>query len=115
MESSMALGTGLVVIIVPVLIGLGVKVGLGILVGKIAQNKGYGFAGFFILGLFFFLIGLIVALCLSDKNQQSSNITNVINTPNSNSDELLKLKKLLDENIITQEEFDAKKRQLLGL
>jgi len=30
-------------------------------------------------------------------------------------EEILKFKKLLDEGIITQEEFDAKKKQLLGL
>ena len=30
-------------------------------------------------------------------------------------DEILKFKKLLDEGIITQEEFDLKKKQLLGL
>ncbi len=33
----------------------------------------------------------------------------------STADELAKYKKLLDEKIITQEEFDAKKKQLLGL
>ena len=33
----------------------------------------------------------------------------------SNTDELKKLKDLLDAGIITQEEFDAKKKQLLGL
>lgn len=40
------------------------------------------------------------------------------NTPNENNsvaEELLKFKKLLGDNIITQEEFDAKKKQLLGL
>ncbi len=30
-------------------------------------------------------------------------------------DDLIKLKKLLDMNVITQEEFDAKKKQILGL
>ena len=36
--------------------------------------------------------------------------------PQSNSmDDLVKLKSLLDSGIITQEEFDAKKKQLLGL
>lgn len=35
-------------------------------------------------------------------------------TPSS-ADELLKWKKLLDEGAITQEEYDAKKKQLLGL
>ena len=30
-------------------------------------------------------------------------------------DEILKYKELMDDGIITQEEFDAKKKQLLGL
>ena len=33
----------------------------------------------------------------------------------SNYDEIIKLKDLLDNGIITQEEFDAKKKELLGL
>ena len=36
-------------------------------------------------------------------------------TSNSNADELKKFKELLDSGIITQEEFDAKKKQILGL
>ena len=35
--------------------------------------------------------------------------------PQSNADELKKFKELLDSGVITQEEFDAKKKQLLGL
>jgi len=35
--------------------------------------------------------------------------------PQSNADELKKFKELLDSGIISQEEFDAKKKQLLGL
>jgi predicted Zn-dependent peptidase len=35
--------------------------------------------------------------------------------PQSNADELKKFKELLDSGIITQEEFDEKKKQLLGL
>ena len=35
--------------------------------------------------------------------------------PQSNADELKKYKELLDAGVITQEEFDAKKKQLLGL
>ena len=33
----------------------------------------------------------------------------------SEADELMKFKKLLDDGVITQEEFDAKKKQILGL
>ena len=39
-----------------------------------------------------------------------------ISTQNSSAaDELKKFKELLDMEVITQEEFDAKKKQLLGL
>ena len=46
----------------------------------------------------------------SINNQQ----TTVIN-PTSGTDELRKFKQLLDEGIISQEEFDTKKKQILGL
>ena len=39
----------------------------------------------------------------------------IINQAASSADELKKFKELLDMGIITQEEFDAKKKQLLGL
>lgn len=39
----------------------------------------------------------------------------VQNIPQSNADELAKFKQLLDSGAITQEEYDAKKKQLLGL
>jgi hypothetical protein len=42
-------------------------------------------------------------------------LRSVSSKENSPADEIRKYKKLLDEDIITQEEFDAKKRQLLGL
>lgn len=40
---------------------------------------------------------------------------NPVAAPASSADELLKFKQLLDSGAITQEEFDAKKKQLLGL
>lgn len=45
------------------------------------------------------------------KENDEVNDNNVI----SSADEILKFKKLLDDGIITQEEFEAKKKQLLGL
>ena len=42
-------------------------------------------------------------------------VTNSNNNQPSQADELKKYKDLLDSGIITQEEFDAKKKQLLGL
>ena len=48
------------------------------------------------------------------KVKASTPITNITQAQ-SNADELKKFKDLLDSGIITQEEFDAKKKQLLGL
>lgn len=50
---------------------------------------------------------------LSAKNTENQKTVNP--TPLSAADELKKFKELLDSGIITQEEFDAKKKQLLGL
>lgn len=38
-----------------------------------------------------------------------------LNTKGSDADELIKFKSLLDDGVITQEEFNAKKKQILGL
>ena len=51
--------------------------------------------------------------------ERQSNVMKPVETkvdiPLSNADELKKFKDLLDSGVITQEEFDAKKKQLLGL
>ena len=51
------------------------------------------------------------------KKQYSVVVANPTNTQtiNNSPDDLIKLKELLDKGIITQEEFDAKKKQILGL
>lgn len=57
-------------------------------------------------------------LVINRQNEKDkSNPTEIIKEtqPLSNADELKKYKDLLDQGIITQEEFDAKKKQLLGL
>ena len=43
------------------------------------------------------------------------NTSNTDNTSDGTADELKKYKELLDAGVITQEEFDLKKKQLLGL
>jgi len=47
--------------------------------------------------------------------QQQSELAATVSHPISTADELLKFKSLLDSGIISQAEFDAKKRQLLEL
>lgn len=50
---------------------------------------------------------------LEERRRSLRNGTQV--QPISSADEIAKFKKLLDDGVITQEEFDAKKKQLLGL
>jgi len=52
---------------------------------------------------------------ITSENIKHSIVTNFDEPHYSNLDELPKLKKLLDDGIITQEEFELKKKQLLGL
>lgn len=70
----------------------------------------------FFLGWTF--IGWVVALVWSLGNTKAKRVTveNMNqNKAEDNLDKLLKLKKLLDEGVISQEEFDLKKQKLLNL
>ncbi len=58
----------------------------------------------------------IISDLLVERQGKSNTSTTVIQeVPQSNADELKKFKELLDMGVITKEEFDAKKKQLLGL
>ncbi len=50
-----------------------------------------------------------------DECKKAKNTPTVVSQQLSTADELKKFKELLDMGVITQEEFDAKKKQLLGL
>ncbi len=56
----------------------------------------------------------ISKLIVERQNKETKTET-VVKQETSNADELKKYKDLLDGGVITQEEFDAKKKQLLGL
>ena len=59
----------------------------------------------------------ISQLLMERQDESNKPIETVVKQeiPQSNADELAKFKSLLDSGIITQEEFEAKKKQLLGL
>ena len=60
-------------------------------------------------------IGTVLAQKINER-QQNTQINAKANENTSNAmDDLVKLKSLMDAGIISQEEFDAKKKQLLGL
>ena len=75
------------------------------------MKEGYGAGISFCAGFFLGLIGLVVMLVLEDKNH-----TKTAQTPpvESVADEIIKYKQLLDEGIITEEEFPAKKTEIVG-
>ena len=58
------------------------------------------------LGLIFGWIAVLIIACLSISKQK---------TLNNATDDLIKLKNLLDNGIITQEEFEKKKKEILSL
>lgn len=75
--------------------------------GIIAQKKGYNFVVFAALGFVLPLIGIIIAAVMPDKSNDA------INKDASVAEALTNYKKLLDDGVITQSEFDEKKRKLL--
>ena len=70
---------------------------------------------------FILILVLVIAYIISDKYLDKLLDTNTVFSTQkkansaSNADELIKYKDLLDKGIITQEEFDAKKKQLFDL
>ena len=82
----------------------------GALTKSIMQKKGY--KGGFLWGFFLGFLGLIAVACYPDLNAQNK----VIQEPQqSTADELMKYKMLLEQGAITQEEYEAKKKQLLNI
>lgn len=58
---------------------------------------------------------LSVFQLICDKQEASTSSSENNNARSSNADEIRKFKELLDDGILTQEEFDKKKKELLGL
>ena len=84
-------------------------------VDGIIENKGYE-EDWFWWGFFFGPIAFIIALTKPDLNKiyMDSQFYDEYQFTSS-ADEIKKYKDLLDSGAITQEEFDAKKKQLLDL
>lgn len=78
---------------------------IGFVCEHIVKEKGYSEDenNGFVWGFFLGIIGIIVCAVKPVKNEKSA----------GSADELLKYKQLLDEGVITADEFERKKRQLL--
>lgn len=93
--------SGAMVLFVSLAVSIVVCTAFGLISGKCANKKGYSFGAFFALGFFIPIVGLIVALVIQDK--QSHMV-----------DDLVKYKLMLDEGIVTKEEFEQKKKELFS-
>ena len=84
----------------------------GLISYEIVKNKGYNNpVSWFWIGFLADILGIVLALCKpSVKERQMT--SNLSTTP---ADDLKKYKELLDSGAITQEEYDAKKKQILNL
>ncbi len=76
---------------------------LAIIPARIAKSKGYSFGGFYAFGLFLFPFAIVTALVMKGKDTHNIGAA----------DEIAKYKKLMDDGVITPEEFEAKKSALL--
>lgn len=89
----------LIIVAIPLLIA----VLFGVLSRNFGVKKGYGAVVCFIAGFFLGVIGLVVILVLPDKNASKQNAAS----------DLINYKQLLDQGVITQDEFDRKKDELM--
>ena len=78
----------------------------GIVCYMLGKKKGYSPAAFGVMGFFLAVIGVIIALVIPDKNDSRHQA--------AAADSLIKYKELLDKGVITQEEFEKKKNNLLN-
>ncbi|WP_303804633.1 SHOCT domain-containing protein [Ruminococcus flavefaciens] len=79
-----------------------------------SMNRKKGYNGGFSWGFFLGIIGIIVVACRPFNNANTINRT-IVTQQRSMADEIAKYKQLLDSGAITEEEYEAKKKQILGL
>ncbi|MGN0576120.1 MAG: SHOCT domain-containing protein [Ruminococcus sp.] len=104
------------VIVIVILVVLGIV--YGAISRGIYKSKGYS-AGFW-WGFFFGLIGIFIVICIPKKEKMinydsNNNNCDFIDDDYDESEEIKKFKQLLDNGLITEEEFSAKKKQILGI
>lgn len=69
----------------------------------------------FAIALAVFLVLSILSTEYGPRQLQTVKIIQPISGKKSSADEIMKFKELLDSGVITQEEFDAKKKEILGV
>ena len=91
---------------------------LGLIPASIAQKKGYNFCLWWLYGWGLFIVAIVHVTLIPDKEEKklTSNNRNEDNaTDISEIEKLKQYKALLDEGILTKDEFEMKKRKILKL
>ena len=104
--------------IIPAIINISAVIFVYIEISSISNtqiNDYFSFSLIVIVAICIVLISIYQTIDYVYKKQKSKTITINKENSQSNADELKKFKELLDIGAITQEEFDQKKKQLLGL
>jgi len=91
-------------------IGLIIGAGLAFIPANIAKNKGHSFGLWWFYGWMLFIVAIIHVQFIEDYNKKESP-----KEPIYVADELKKFKELFESGIITEEEFNKKKNDLLKL
>ncbi len=88
---------------------------LAFIPASIAKNKGYSFGLWWIYGWMLFIVAIIHVIIIPDKHAQPNLSSVQSNNGRSAVEELKSYKELLDDGVITEEEFLKKKEQLLKM
>ncbi|WP_343005204.1 MULTISPECIES: SHOCT domain-containing protein [unclassified Collinsella] len=72
--------------------------------GKIAENRGLNYTPYFALGLLLGPLGILITAVLANSSLPKE----------ADPDSILKYKQLFDQGVITADEFEQKKKELLG-
>ena len=97
---------------------------LGLIPAYIAKNKGHSFGLWWFYGWMLFIVAIIHVQFIEDyssttggtlNSEVNGKASNRMQPVNNIADELKRLKELQDAGLITEEDFEMKKKQLLGL
>lgn len=90
------------------LVTLIIAAALGLIPANIAKKKGHSFGLWWFYGWMLFIVAIIHVQFIPDKNAPQS-YAGV-----GGADELKKFKQLYDEGTLTKEEYEEKKKQIIG-
>lgn len=92
-----------------------IAAGLGIIPATIARSKGYSFGLWWFYGWMLFIVAIVHVSLIPDKRTPPPAAPRSRVPLAGAADEIRRYKELLDAGVITPEEFQQKKQQLLNL